>query len=282
MKKIIVTGGAGFIGYNLCNKLVSLGHDVISIDNYSTGLASNHIESVEYISQAISDYDAMENLIQGASVVFHLAALARIQPSFSHPKKYFDSNVIGTFNVCQLCSAFGIPVIFSGSSSHHSGKFKNPYTFTKDSSEELCQLFDKIYGLKQSIARFYNVYGPNHIEDGEYATVIARWDKAHREKKPLTIYGDGSKERDFTHVDDIVDGLIKIWETQSYGIIFELGRGRKFSLNEAANLYKPSFGITYLEDKKGEAQSVECNAELAKLHLGWEAKNNLEDWIKNK
>ena len=91
--KIIVTGGAGCIGYNLCKKLVSLGHDVISIDNYSTGLASNHIEGVEYISQDISDYDAMENFIQGSSVVFHLAALARIQPSFLHPKKYFDSNV---------------------------------------------------------------------------------------------------------------------------------------------------------------------------------------------
>ena len=230
--KVIVTGGAGFVGSNLCKKLISLGHSFISIDNYSTCFISNHIEGVEYISQDISDYDAMESLIQGSDVVFHLAALARIQPSFHHPKKYFNSNVVGTFNVCQLCSSFGVPLIFSGSSSHHSGKFKNPYTFTKDSSEELCLLFHKIYGLKQSIARFYNVYGPNHIEDGEYATVIARWDKAHREKKPLTIYGDGSKERDFTHVDDIVDGLIKIWETESYGIIFFFFLENNFFLND--------------------------------------------------
>ena len=142
--KVIVTGGAGVVGSNLCKKLISLGHSVISIDNYSTGFVSNHIEGGEYVSQDISDYDARESLIQGSDVVFHLAALARIQPSFHHPKKYFNSNVVGTFNVCQLCSSFGVPLIFSGSSSHHSGKFKNPYTFTKDSSEELCLLFHKI------------------------------------------------------------------------------------------------------------------------------------------
>ena len=111
MKKVIVTGGAGFIGYNLCKKLVSLGYDVTSIDNYSTGLVTNHVEGVEYISQDFSDYHALEELIQGSSIIFHLAALARIQPSFRHPKKYFDSNVVGTFNICQLSSAFGIPMI---------------------------------------------------------------------------------------------------------------------------------------------------------------------------
>jgi UDP-glucose 4-epimerase len=280
MKKVIVTGGAGFIGYNLCKQLVSLGHKVMSIDNYSTGLESNHIEGVEYIREDICNEKKIFNLFKEAKVVFHLAALARIQPSFYQPRKYFNSNILGTFNICHICDTYNIPLIFSGSSSHHSGKYKNPYTFTKDTSEELSILFRKIYGMKQTIARFYNVYGPNHIEDGEYATVIAKWDKAHRDKKPIIIYGDGSKERDFTHVEDIVDGLIKIWETESYGMIFELGRGRKFSLQEVANLYQPSYGIVYKEDKKGEAQSVECNAELAKQHLGWEAKNNLQDWIR--
>ncbi len=278
MKKVIVTGGAGFIGANLCKKLVSLGHRVISLDNYSTGSFDNQVKGAYYFNADICDKSKLE-IIGDADVVYHLAALARIQPSFLYPKLYFNSNVVGTFNLCDACQKNSVPIILAGSSSHHSGKFKNPYTFTKDVSEELLTLYDKIFNLKQSVARFYNVYGPNHIEDGEYATVIAKWDKAHREKKPITIYGDGTKERDFTHVDDIVDGLIKIWETESYGHTFELGRGRKFSLQEVAELYKPSFGIVYQDDKKGEAQSVECDTSLAKKLLNWEPKLNLEDWI---
>ena len=130
--KVIVTGGAGFVGSNLCKKLISLGHSVISIDNYSTGFVSNHIEGVEYVSQDISDYDAMESLIQGSDVVFHLAALARIQPSFHHPKKYFNSNVVGTFNVCQLCSSFGVPLIFSGPGIVSGKKSNSPVAMTQN------------------------------------------------------------------------------------------------------------------------------------------------------
>ena len=280
MKKIVVTGGAGFVGANLCKKLASLGYSVSSIDNYSTGFEKNHVMGVRYFNKDISKNFGLEAICQDADVIYHLAALARIQPSFVHPDEYFESNIAGTFNLCEVSRKCRIPIILSGSSSHHSGKFKNPYTFTKDISEELLMLYDRIYNIDQSIARFYNVYGPNHIEEGEYATVIAKWDKAHREKRPLTIYGNGSKERDFTHVDDIVDGLIKIWKKGSYGVIFELGRGRKFSLQDVAELYKPSFGIQYEEDKKGEAQSVECDSSLAKELLNWEPKFNLEDWIK--
>ena len=278
--KVIVTGGAGFVGSNLCKKLVDIGHHVTSIDNYSTGSWNNHVTGVYYFNRDISNMEEIWGLFKGADVVFHLAALARIQPSFDVPSEYFRSNVQGTLNLCEICKKNHIPIIFSGSSSHHSGKFKNPYTFTKDVSEETLSLYHEIYGLKQAIARFYNVYGPNYIEEGEYATVIAKWDKAHREKRPLTIYGNGSKERDFTHVDDIVDGLIKIWVTEQYGMIFELGRGRKLSLKQVAELYQPSFGIVYENEKKGEAQSVECNAEIAKRYLNWEPKHNLEDWIK--
>ena len=279
MKKIIVTGGAGFIGVNLCKELISLGHQVVSIDNYSTGFFDNHVRGVYYFNSDIKDEKNLE-IISEADVVYHLAALARIQPSFNYPEQYFNSNVIGTFNVCNACLKYSVPIILSGSSSHHSGKFKNPYTFTKDLSEEILTMYGKHFDLDQAIARFYNVYGFNQIEEGEYATVIAKWDKAHREKKPLTIYGDGSKERDFTHVDDVVDGLIKIWQKEAYGNIFELGRGRKFSLREVANLYTPSFGINYQENKKGEAQSVECDNSLARDILGWQPKLNLEDWIK--
>jgi len=279
--KILVTGGAGFIGYNLCKKLKTDGHDVISIDNYSTGKKENEVDGVTYYHSDIA-YGINKTIVEDIEVVIHLAAYARIQPSFSNPVSYARNNVISTFYVCELCRELGIPLVFAGSSSHHSGKYKNPYTFTKDISEETVQLYQNLFNLKGSIARFYNVYGPHQLEGGEYATVIGKWDKAHREKKPLTIYGDGSKERDFTHVDDIVDGLIKIWQKEAYGNIFELGRGIKFSLKEVAELYNPSFGINYEKDKKGEAQSTLCNSKLAREILEWKPKLNLEDWIKRK
>lgn len=279
--KLLVTGGTGFVGYNLCKKLIGDGHEVISIDNYSTGKEVNEVDGVTYYHSDIA-YGINKTILEGIEAVIHLAASARIQPSFCDPILYARNNVIGTFYVCELCKELEIPLVFAGTSSHHSGKYKNPYTFTKDISEETVQLYQNLFNLKGSIARFYNVYGPHQLEEGEYATVIGKWDKAHREKKPLTIYGDGSKERDFTHVDDIVDGLIKIWQKEAYGNIFELGRGIKFSLKEVAELYNPSFGINYEKDKKGEAQSTLCNSKLAREILEWKPKLNLEDWIKRK
>ena len=275
---ILVTGGAGFIGTNLIKKFLSEGHKVVSIDNYATGYKTNHIEGAQYIEfdiRNIKDYSAWGDF----DVVYHLAALARIQPSFKDPINTFETNANGTLFIAKYCAEKNIPLVFAGSSSHWSGKFKNPYTFSKDISEEIIQLFQQHYGLKASIARFYNVYGPNHLKEGAYCTVIGKWETAYENNKPLIIYGDGTKRRDFTHVDDIINALVLINEKQAWGHIFELGRGKNHSIKEVADLYNTE--IIFEDNKPGEAQITLCTDTLAREILGWEAKLDIEDYIKN-
>jgi UDP-glucose 4-epimerase len=277
MKKILVTGGVGFVGYNLCKRLVEDGHEVISVDNYSTGQKQNEIDGVVYINFDLSR-GFPEEVGQGVQLVYHLAASARIQPSFENPTLYARNNVISTFNVCEFSRSYKIPLVFAGSSSHHSGKFKNPYTFTKDLSEETVELYRSLFDLKASTARFYNVYGPRQLEEGA-ATLIGIWDKARREGRPFNIYGDGSKRRDFTHVDDIVDALVLISDKNSWGNVFELGRGSNFSVNEVSKMYGQK-EVIYYNDRRGEAQDTLSDSKLARELLGWNPIKNLTDWIK--
>ena len=164
---ILVTGGAGFIGTNLVKSLLKKGYSVTSVDNYSTGLKSNEQPGCNYIEgdiTQIQDY----NIFGEFDVVYHLAALARIQPSFQKPVKTFETNANGTILIAEYCVKNNIPLFYAGSSSHHSGKFKNPYTYSKEIGEEIIQLYQQHYGLKASIARFYNVYGPYHLKEGAY------------------------------------------------------------------------------------------------------------------
>ena len=173
---IIVTGGAGFIGTNLCKELVKLDHKVTSIDNYSTGKEQNHIEGIRYENfdiRKVYDYKWVYN--KHPDVIFHLAAIARIQPSFNKPKEYFTTNANGTLEITDYCARNNVPLIYAGSSSHHSGKFSNPYTFSKDVGEEIIKLYQEHYDLKASIVRFYNVYGPYQLTEGGYTTLIGRW-----------------------------------------------------------------------------------------------------------
>lgn len=276
--QIIVTGGAGFIGTNLCKKLLELGHEVTSIDNYNTGKEENHIEGVKYLKYDIRHiYDYSWVYDKCPDIIFHMAAIARIQPSFENPKEYFITNANGTLQVANYCAKNKVPLIYAGSSSHHSGKFKNPYTFSKDIGEEIIQLYQEHYGLLSSTVRFYNVYGPYQLTEGGYTTLIGRWLNNIEKGIECEIYGDGEQRRDFTHVDDIVDALVRIQKQQAYGYNFELGRGKNYSVNEVANMlnitpiYKPS--------KPGEARNTLNTDTSAQSFLGWEPKINLEDYL---
>lgn len=274
--KVLVTGGAGFIGTNLIRKLKEYGHSIVSIDNYSTGLTSNHLDGVEYIDADINDDSIYK--VMTFDVVFHLAAIARIQPSFSEPVRYFETNALGTMKLANYCVEKNIPMIYAGSSSHHSGKFKNPYTFSKDVGEEIIKLYQHHYNLKSSIARFYNVYGPNQLKSGGYCTLIGIWEDCMERNLPLKIYGDGTKRRDFTHVSDIVDGLYRIIEQNVWGNIFEFGRGKNYSIKQIADMFGGK--IIYDEDRPGEAKETLCDIAFAKSLLNWEPKINIEDYIK--
>jgi UDP-glucose 4-epimerase len=276
--KALVTGGAGFVGTNLIKVLLKQNYEIVSVDNYKTGTQLNHQPGVRYIDfdiRHIIDYSAWGKF----DVVYHLAAIARIQPSFINPIDYFTTNANGTLQIAQYCSKNNIPLIYAGSSSHHSGKFKNPYTFSKDVGEEIIQLYQQHFDLQASITRFYNVYGPHHLKEGGYCTVIGKWEKAIEEHQSLVIYGDGTKRRDFTHIDDIVNALLLVKENNAWGHIFELGRGKNYSIKEIADMFNQE--VEYKDDKPGEAQITLCDYSLANEVLGWEPTINIDDYIKN-
>jgi UDP-glucose 4-epimerase len=278
-KRVLVTGGAGFIGTNLIKLLINNNYEVVSIDNYFTGTVANHVTGATYINQdilQISDFSIYGKF----DVVFHLAAIARIQPSFDQPVEYFENNAVATMKIAAFCVDTNTPLVFAGSSSHHSGKFKNPYTFSKDVGEEIIDLFQQHYNLNASVARFYNVYGPHHLKEGGYCTVIGKWEHAIETKHPIVIYGDGTKRRDFTHVNDIVFALLLIFKKNAWGHIFELGTGKNYSIQEIANMFEYDY-IVYDDDKPGEAINTLCDSTLAKTVLNWECKFNIKDYILN-
>ena len=211
-----------------------------------------------------------------------MAAIARIQPSFDNPQDYFTTNANGTLNLVDWCAKNKIPFIYAGSSSKHNGKFKNPYTFSKDIGEEIIELYQEHFSLKSSITRFYNVYGQYQLLSGGYTTLIGRWINDIDEGLRSVIYGDGEKRRDFTHVDDIVDGLYK---AGTKGIqhhdAWELGTGINYSIIELAKMFVSNFNcnIRYIKDQKGNFRETLCKSEDAIEILGWKPQDKLLYYI---
>ena len=285
--RALVTGGAGFVGTNLVNRLVDDGYEVIIFDNLSTGSQYNINKEAKLflIDISYNDYfkdKKMDDIMNGVDVIFHMAALPRIKPSFENPKEVCDVNVVGTQNILEGAKKFNIPVIYAGSSSVHGGVYKNPYTFSKWQGEQLCEMYKKIYGLDITICRFYNVYGDYMINEGSYRTVLSIFIEQYENECPLTITSDGEQRRDFTHIDDIVDAMIKCVEHKKYGYIFELGRGKNHSINEVVDMFGDIVGTTYIDEIPGEARITLCDSKLAKEVLKWKPKINLNEWIKIK
>ena len=213
-------------------------------------------------------------------MIYHMAALARIQPSLKWPTKTINNNFNSTLNILEYARENEIPVVFAGSSSFHHGLWGSPYAWSKFAGEQLCELYWKVYKLPTAICRFYNVYGPHQLESGTYATVIGIFEKLHREGKPLTVTGTGEQRRDFTHIDDIVDGIIKCSlsiETVA-GEIFELGRGENHSINELADMFGAE--KEYIPARDGEYDITLANYSKANQVLGWQPRRDLEDYIR--
>ena len=273
----LVTGGAGFVGTNLIKRLLKDGHEVVSFDNYSTGFKENEQDGCRYIETDI--IDGFKNWIKKFDVIFHLGALARIQPSIKNPSETIKNNFDGTLNVLEYARKNNTPVIYAGSSSKHHGLYGSPYAWSKYGGEELCKLYSEVYGLNTTICRFYNVYGPHHIRTGTYATVIGIFENQFLNNEHLTVVGDGEQRRDFTHIDDIVDGLIRCVGKNHKGEIFELGSGINYSINELVEM----FGCKkkFIPSRPGEYDVTLCDYSKAKNVLGYQPKNNLENYITN-
>lgn len=278
--KILVTGGAGFIGTNLIKRLLKEGHEVHSLDNYDSGLVENEVDGCNYVRGDIESvlYWKGDNF----DLVYHLAALSRIQPSFEDPAETFRVNTIGTQCVAEFARHNNVKVVYAGSSSRWHDPLQSPYACFKHVGEEIVKMYKKVYGVKAEIARFYNVYGPNEIVDGDWAAVIGIWRRQVRDGLPITIVGDGEQRRDFTYVDDIVDGLYKIGMTEdSHEDAWELGTGINYSINEVYQMFKDKFGVNkiHLSDQKGNYRKTLRENDDSLNRLDWKPKDRLKEYI---
>jgi UDP-glucose 4-epimerase len=279
--KILVTGGNGFIGSNLIKKLLKEGHEVVSLDDLSTGLKEYEVEGCNYV------YGDIENLLywkgESFDLCYHLAALARIVPSFEDPMETFRVDTQGVIVVAEWARQNNVKVVYSGSSSKWCNPETSPYATCKKLGEDVLKMYRTAYGCDFEIARFYNVYGPNELVDGQWAAVIGIWRKQIEEGKPITIISDGDQRRDFTYVDDICDALYKIgMEDKKHEDAWELGTGMNYSINEVYDFFTESFGVLakiHLPDVPGNYRKTLRENDDTLERLGWAPKDRLRDYI---
>lgn len=279
--KILITGGNGFIGSNLIKSLLQQKHEVISIDDLSIGLKEYEIEGCHYHYGDIENIDTMDKDID---LIYHLAALSRIQPSFKNPTETFRVNSNGTLAVCEFAKKINARVIYSGSSSRWQNHLNSPYACSKYMGEEYIKLYKHVYGLNAEIVRFYNVYGPGELVDGNWAALIGLWRSQIKNNQPLTIVGDGEQRRDFTHIEDIVDGLIKIGlSSEKHEDAWELGTGHNYSINEVFNMFKEVFDVDKIivPNQLGNYKTSERVNSDAIERLGWNPTDKLDKYIKS-
>ena len=297
--RVLVTGGAGFVGTNLIKRLLKDGHEVISVDNYSTGKKENEQEGCKYYHKDLSnkiwwalwDEDYCEwscdCQIEPVDIIYHLAALPRIVPSFENPVDTFKSGPLATINVLDWAKHTYTPVIYAGSSSVTGDVYANPYTFTKWQNEHLIELYNKLFEVPTSICRFYNVYGEHQASEGSYCNVLGIFQRQFSNGEPLTITGDGEQRRDFTYVGDIVDGLVRcgeahldVWGNGDVnGQSFELGNGNNRSINELAKAFG-DYPTDYIEARPGEMRETLNTDTKARDVLDWKPNGDIIKFIK--
>ena len=286
--QVLVTGGVGFVGSNLIEKLHKQGHEVISVDNYSTGKKENEHSFCEYHNVDLQEHPLEYVKMEKPDIIYHLAAKARILPSIQNPLHTMKNNVDSMIHVLDYARSKNVPVVYAGSSSVVGDIYSNPYTLSKFYGEELCKMYSEVYKTPISICRFYNVYGKYQLTEGAYCTLIGIFERLYNNNQPLTITGDGEQRRDFTHVDDIVDGLIRCGKglTSSgdklviMGKTFELGRGKNYSVNEIADTFG-DYPREYIDGRSGEMRETLNTDTMARDMLGWNPKGDVIDYIKN-
>lgn len=278
-KKVLVTGGAGFIGSNLIANLLKNSFDVHSLDDYSQGSKDNHLKGVHYYNLDIENINEIKHKFD---ICYHLAAKSRVQPSFESPMDYFRVNVGGTEKVLDWAKKNNTKVVYAGSSSKHHNPSDSPYAMYKFLGEEICKLYKKSFNSDVSIARFYNVYGPFESVDEKFGNVIGIWRSKIKKNKPLPIVGDGHQRRDFTHVNDIVDGLIKIGLSSIENEdAWELGTGINYSVNELFDFFNLKFKCKseFINDQKGNYRQTLRKDDKMLEKLNWKPTDKLKSYI---
>ena len=292
--KSVITGGAGFVGSNLVDRLVSIGHRVIVLDNFVSGKKSNlshhSKKNVKIIKIDISNKN-LDKYFKKADYIFHLAALAQIIPSFKDPNKYFKNNVIGTLNVLKAAKKVKIKkLIYAASSSCYGApkKFptsekdkidlKHPYALTKFMGEEIVMNYASQFRMPNISFRFFNVYGPRLNTSGQYSAVIGNFLTQKKNKKPLTIVGDGKQTRDFIHVYDLADAFTKVIKSKSVNKIYNLGSGKRISINLIAKIFGGK--KKFIPIRPGEPKNSLANISKVKKEINWKPKISIEEGIR--
>lgn len=285
-QRVLVTGAAGFIGSHVTEMLLAAGYQVFGLDNLSTGKTENlpKHKNFQFINGDIRDL-SLFNLMGEVDCVFHLAALARIQPSIQDPVTSNYVNHVGTLNVLEYCRRHKAKIVFSSSSSIYQDadsptpedypkEPKSPYGLQKLQAEQYIELYAKLYGLNYAILRYFNVYGERQILDGAYAAIVGIFLQQRAAGKPLTITNDGEQRRDFTYVKDVAKANLMAQEWPDG--IYNIGTGQNYSINQLAD--EIGGEKEYIGDRIGESQITQADNSKAKAQ-GWQPSMNIERWI---
>ena len=277
--KYIVTGGLGFIGSNLVDKLISHSHEVHVIDDLSFGKEEYKNSQATYYIEDFTNISSIN--IKNIDAIFHLGACARIQPSFEDPVYTIKNNIYGSSLVAEFAKNQDAKVVYAGSSTADNDVLINPYAFGKHAGEDVFRMFSKCYKLRTATTRFYNVYGPRNPLIGEFSPVVVKFEEQYKAGEKLTVVGTGEQRRDFTHVDDICEGLIAASSKDFYGDIFNLGTGTNYSINELARMFVTDDMISYIPAPPGEADTTLADYSHTEEATGWKARIRLPDYVNN-
>jgi len=277
-KTILVTGGAGFIGSHLCERLVQDGHTVISLDNYFTGSTDNHVAGVDYREGHTKDIE--KHISETPDLVYHLGEYPRVEQSFDDIDVVLESNVVGTKAVLEFCRTRTCKLVYAGSSTKFAdagiGRDQSPYAWTKASNTEIVRNYGEWFNLSYAITYFYNVYGPRERGDTKSGTVIGIFAERTESNVPLQVRLPGTQKRNFTHVYDIVEGIVAVGE-RGEGDEYGIGHPDSYSILEVAEMFGGK--IEMIPERAGNRQSSSIDVRRTELELGWKPKYSLPEYI---
>jgi UDP-glucose 4-epimerase len=278
MQTILVTGGAGFIGSHLCERLAQDSNNrVYSLDNYFTGCKENHVANVTYIEGHTVDIEKLVTI--KPDCIYHLGEYSRVEQSFDDIEKVWEFNKNGIFAILQFCRKTSAKLIYAGSSTKFGdgglGRSQSPYAWTKATNTELVENYGSWYNIPYAIVYFYNVYGEREISTGKYATLIALFKEKYKKGKPLTVVSPGSQKRNFTHITDIINGLVLVGE-HGYGDEFGIGSSEAFTVLNIAQLFGGE--IIMLPERNGNRMTADVVTTKTEA-LGWKSRKSIADYI---